>query len=46
MSISETIIKTIKKIALDKSKSEDDVTWQEIAVEQAVELENLKNNKL
>jgi len=38
MDISERILKTISKIAKDKNTPEDGVTWNEIAIEQAVEL--------
>ena len=41
MNISERILKTIKKIALERNIPEDDVTYNQIAVEQAIELNNL-----
>lgn len=41
MTISDRILKTIKKIALDRNIHEDSVSYQQIAVEQAIELNNL-----
>ena len=41
MTISDRILKTIEKIALERNIPEDDVTYNQIAVEQAIELNNL-----
>jgi hypothetical protein len=49
MNISDRILKTIKKIAIDRNITEESVTYNEIAVEQAIELNKLnkmKKNKL
>ncbi len=41
MNITDRISKTIKKIALEKNRPEDEVSWKDIAVEQAIELNDL-----
>jgi len=41
MDITERILKTISKIAKDENRRESSVTWNEIAVEQAIELNAL-----
>lgn len=41
MDISERILKTISKIAKDENRRESSVTWNEIAIEQAIELNAL-----
>jgi len=41
MNISDRILKTIKKIASELKIPEDDVTYKQIAVEQAIELDAL-----
>lgn len=41
MDISERILKTISKIAKDENRRESSVTWNEIAIELAIELDSL-----
>jgi len=41
MDISERVLKTIRKIAINRNIPEDRVTWEQIAKEQAIELNDL-----
>ena len=43
MNITDRINKTITEIAKEKNKTEENVTWNEIAISQAIELNTLQN---